>query len=67
MVKNSPENDSQNCCGDQENKEVETDVPDAFLQPERPQSEAHKHEDDYDDKCKIECLGALSGLVNNHV
>ena len=46
VIEDTPDDHSKNSSGNKEHEQVETDIPDALLEPERPQSEAHEHEDD---------------------
>ena len=45
VVEDAPEDQTQNSSGNKENKQVETNVPDSFFEPEWPQAEAHEHDD----------------------
>lgn len=45
VVEDAPEDQTKDCCDNEEYQQIETDVPDSLLEPEGPKSEAHQHED----------------------
>jgi len=69
MIKNNPENKSQNSCDCQKHKQIETAVPYTFLKPQWPKSETHERQNNYNKKNEPECLIlCFVGLIfNNHI
>lgn len=67
MVEKAVEDCSQDSSHNEEYKEVETNVPDSFLEPQRPQSEAHEGNDGYHDEDQVEALSLWIFLLDDSI
>jgi hypothetical protein len=54
MIEDAPNNNSYKSSDNQEDKQIETDVPNTFLQPHWPQSKTHQCNDDDNNQDEVE-------------